>query len=228
MLEQLRFTSDESFVLTYPSLIPCPVLTQQHCSLCSGDMGQLRNKWECALSITLPCFISDQVPLFPRSGIKLMDGSISWQARVTSPAHSSFPGVLRLCPSWLYRIFFPFFVCMCVPCGVFLLQNVFANAGKKRGGIFAMCPLHQQSSGQQPSWQLSQAKHFLHILLASRALPVSTHTHTHARAPSFWKQTHILLNKGLTTALHLAVLVQCLILRLIPLELLSLWLHFFS
>lgn len=37
-IKQLRFTSDECFVLTYP-LIPCPILTLQLCSPCSEDMG---------------------------------------------------------------------------------------------------------------------------------------------------------------------------------------------
>lgn len=45
----------------------------------------------------------------------------------------------------------------------------------------------------------------------------NTNTLTHTTHP--FKNKHILLNKGLTTALHPAVLVQCLILWLIPLKL---------
>ena len=59
-----------------------------------------------------------------------------------------------------------------------------------------------------------------------RFLQAHTCMDTHALHSSE-KQTSIALNKGLMTALDLDELVQCLIPQLIPLELLSIWLHFF-
>lgn len=135
-----------------------------------------------------------------------MDCSISCQLRIRSLVHGNFPGVL--CLSWLYS-FFCFFFQYVLVCFVVWFCRKFSLESKKKS--LHLCPPCQQSSEQQPSSQLSQAKHILHILPASRALPVRAYTHTHT-GPILWKQTHILLNKGLTTAPHLAVLVQCLIL----------------
>lgn len=198
-------------------------MTLQLCSLCSGDMDVLCNEWERGLSITLRRFISDQVPLFMRSGIKLTDGSISWQPRVKSPIHRIFPGVLWLCPSWLYRNI----LCVCV---FFLLcscRKMACECRTKKGESLHLSPCisNPQSNNLTASWAKPNTS--CTSCFASRALPVSTHTYIHTWPLSFWKQTHILLNKGLTAALHLAVLVLCLILWLIPLELISLWLQFF-
>lgn len=83
-----------------------------------------------------------------------------------------------------------------------MLQNTFAGALV----LAALCTEYQCS------FQLSQTKYFLHILLDSKELPVrnDTHTHTHTETPYPLenKQT-ALLKKGLITALYLAMLLQC-------------------
>lgn len=161
---QLRLTSDDCFAPTYPPLIPCPVLTLQLCPLCSGDMDWLCNKWECGLSITLPCFISDQVPLFPHCGIKLMDGSINWQPRVTSPAHSNIPGVLSFCPNWLFFLSF----CVCV---FISAVKCLVNAGKKRGSLCICVPRISNPQGNnlagssaKPNTSCTSCLHHEHFL----------------------------------------------------------------
>lgn len=50
--------------------------------------------------------------------------------------------------------------------------------------------------------------YFLHILVATQTLPAGIHTRTYAHMTPPLENRHILFNKGLTTALHPAVLVQ--------------------
>lgn len=129
---------------------------------------------------------------------KLMDGSISWQL---SPFCSNFP-LCRLLCSWADRfmlVWSPLWWCTST-----------LSCKSRRGSDMASVHLK-----------------YIFTHLATQTLPaeIHTHIHTHADMHTYTHRTHplenkhILLNKGLTAALHPAVLARCLILWLIPLRL---------
>lgn len=128
---------------------------------------------------------------------KLMDGSISWQL---SPFCSNFPLCCLLCSlaDRFMLVWSPLWWCSSI-------------LSCKSRGKSDMASVH--------------LKYIFHTCCYTNTSCRNTHTHTHTQTCTLIHTTHplenkhILLNKGLTTALHPAVLVQCLILWLIPLKL---------